>query len=151
MANVLCDTRCGQCGFDTVELVEQPHLLTETETETDIGNSRFEVGRVVVAGAECRLCEARYLAWVDQSRLPVEFRFPMPDTSKGFFALSYRSTFDRKPGPDDVAKYKVLTSSSRVSGEPTKVLVDDPTAPHRKMVVTKQTVVTVVTLRHTRE
>ena len=67
-----------------------------------------------VADAECQVCGAKYTAWISPMSVdnndPREmcYRYGGRDSDRsavqtfGFYDLSYRSTFNDEPGPDDV-------------------------------------------------
>jgi hypothetical protein len=108
MSRNLCDTHCQFCGeCDTVELVEDRRPIREDEA----GCYFEEYEGMLVANAACNLCEAKYLAWVDERPLKRP-RFWLgvrrePRHGDPFFDLSHRSTFNDEPGEEDMPMYKV--------------------------------------------
>lgn len=81
----LCKTNCDWCGCDEVDLTGPEHPITPNEAGRYF--SQFE--RLIVADAECVVCGAKYLAWVDSE-------------PRGFFDLSYRSSFSDEPEEADM-------------------------------------------------
>jgi len=100
----LGQTHCEFCMGD-VRLVEEPRPITRKDADWYF--AMFEGMRV--ANAECVDCEAKYLAWVDDTALVRnESRHPPPTPETPFFDLSFRSTFNDEHGPADVPKWKVV-------------------------------------------
>lgn len=99
MSRNLCQIECDRCGAEEVFILEQPRY----PTAKDCGRYLDQFREFTFADAECGCCQARYLAWVDA---PDDRRWgdPMAD----FFDLSYRSTFNDEPGPDDLPKPTIL-------------------------------------------
>lgn len=81
---------CARCG-GTVRLVEPPRPITEQDAGAYFTEHR---GRWV-AHAECHTCAAKYLAWLTGQVLERA-------DARLHYDLSYRSTFDDEPGPDDL-------------------------------------------------
>ena len=127
MSRNLCETCCCECPAPRVALVELPRPITRDEA----GYLFDEYKGMIVANAECPLCGAQYLAWVDErGRAP--YVFPEGSRMSGthvftrhadenwdYFVLSYRSTFDDEPGEADRARYVIETVHVR---KPTKPL-----------------------------
>lgn len=99
MSRNLCIEHCHQCLGDDVVHEEPPRPLTRE----DAGVYFDEPHRVgmLVANAVCQDCGAKYLAWV---AVPAWNRDAREDSwyKHGHFDLSYRSTFNDEPGPDDL-------------------------------------------------
>jgi hypothetical protein len=56
----------------------------------------------VVAAATCAKCGAKYLAWVDDRAMRRPLGASHRFVGDLFFDLSFRSTFNDEPGPDDL-------------------------------------------------
>lgn len=100
MSRNLAETRCVHCGHD-VELDEEPRPITAA----DAGLYFDEYEGMTVANAFCPACNAQYLAWIDQSTRKVHGG-RKPDYGK-ITDLSYRSTFNDEPSPEDLPTYNV--------------------------------------------
>lgn len=115
MSRNLCKTNCDWCGCDEVDLTGPEHQITPNEA----GRYFSEFERMIVADAECMVCGAKYLAWVDErgrepwrhplARLDPSGEPYIPDhvfdrhSAPGhFFDLSYRSSFNDEPGEADM-------------------------------------------------
>lgn len=96
MSRNLADRCCYFCQGD-IKPQEEPKPITEEETGSHYFN---EYRGMLVANAECELCEAKYLAWCSE-------RTGMSPTEDGVCDLSFRSTFNDEPGADDMPKYKI--------------------------------------------
>jgi len=105
MSRNLCQTYCAFCPApDTIKLVEEPRQITGEEA---CGYFEEYEG-LVVANAECTLCEAKYLAWVhERHRVRNPCTRLRPDAAPPFFDLSFRSTFNDEPGDEDMPTYRV--------------------------------------------
>lgn len=83
---------------------------------------------LLLVDAECPVCQARYSAWVVDNDCRGTMRrrhINQEDKDRGFYDLSYRSTFNDEPGPGDlpdVGKVEVL----RVVKIAGKVVVEEP-------------------------
>ena len=100
MSRNLASTRCDHCGSDRVKITGRRHPITQDES----GIYFDEFKGLIVADAECDVCRAKYIAWVDDTNCEVSHqtnRGGLP-TQKGFFDLSYRSSFDDEPGSADL-------------------------------------------------
>ena len=100
MSRNLYATLCVPCEH-AVELDEDPRPITAD----DAGPYFDEYEGMTVANAYCPICNAQYLAWVDQSERKV-----YPGLRPGYGQitdLSYRSTFNDEPGKDDRPDYDV--------------------------------------------
>src|SRR5262249_49975882 len=107
-------TDCYFC-HGRVELDEAPRPITQKECRIYFD----EYEGMLVANAHCFDCDARYLAWVDEG--PRIWYPPSAGERRGaepgsFVDLSFRSTFDDEPGPDDLSRYDV-----RIIRERTKI------------------------------
>jgi len=107
MSRNLCSTRCYYCGFEPVRLEETPRPITSDEAFVYFE----EYAGMLVANAVCPLCEAKYLAWCDETtRINKRWQsYHHGPTDGGYFDLSFRSTFNDEPGPDDKPKYRIKT------------------------------------------
>lgn len=104
MSRNIGERNCRHCD-GTIVLVEKPRSITED----DAGYCFPEYGGMLVANAECPVCLAQYLAWVDAvpgraAKLPDETHLD----------LSYRSSFNDEPGERDLPRYQVETQLVRV-------------------------------------
>jgi len=97
----LCSTECHRCDSE-VDLDEAPRFILPTEA----GVYFDEFDGMLVANATCPRCGARYLAWC--ADVPGRAYPRRPDFDMKYFDLSYRSTFNDEPGPDDLPKPTVL-------------------------------------------
>lgn len=104
MSRNLCRTGCPCCDGQPV-LTETPRPIREDEA----GAYYHEYQGMMVAEAECPDCHAKYLAWVtghvhcDRMRWAAQ-GLPYVD-------LSYRSTFNDEPGPEDLPTHDVIRVS----------------------------------------
>ena len=98
MSRNLCSTSCYYC-HGVVKLVAEKAPITTEER-----GPYNEYDGMNVAPAECVDCLAKYLAWVDWPSRPSR-----SDYNQGgeFFALSFRSSFNDEPGPDDLPLYDI--------------------------------------------
>lgn len=86
-----------------VKLDEKPHPITPEEA----GQYYDEFKGMVVAAAHCPHCEAKYLAWIDES---TRVRNPGSKAKWGEVQdLSYLSTFNDEPGSEDGPVYDIQT------------------------------------------
>ena len=99
MSRNLYQQTCYYCDHP-IMLLEKPRPITE---EDAFGYFK-EFKGMVVAIAYCPVCLAKYLAWVDTSKR-------LNHSSKNYHEviqdLSFLSTFNDEPGPDDLPAYKV--------------------------------------------
>lgn len=105
MSRNLCKTRCHFCGSRVV-VEEPPRPITKTEA----GCYFDEYEGMLVARAHCYVCEAKYLAWCDEStrRYAPRAARPAPDGASPLIVdLSFRSTFNDAPGQDDLPTWAV--------------------------------------------
>lgn len=94
MSRNLGQTCCKICS-DKVVLDEQPRLATENDCGFYLSERR---PGFMVANSHCVACDAKYLAWVESD----------DGTGNQFVDLSFRSTFNDEPGPDDLPTQEVL-------------------------------------------
>jgi len=72
---------------------------------------------MLVAPAMCRVCAAKYLAWVDQRPCvnPIHRdRAIYCSEDAAFFDLSYRSSFDDEPRDDDIPYVVVAHNTGQI-------------------------------------
>jgi len=97
---------CYNCGHP-VEFTSPAHPITRDEA----GRYYDEYEGMIVAMAECPICLAKYLAWIDQRNCvnPVhkDFALHMDIIDNRPFDLSYLSTFNDEPGEEDLPVYDV--------------------------------------------
>ena len=115
MSRNLAMIDCYFCREDRVKLFEKPRPISEIEA----GRYFSEYEGMLVARAYCELCDARYLAWVDESTrkrtptyrdhlgLTIPFALRVPHEGYTFFDLSFRSTFNDEPGEKDYPQWKI--------------------------------------------
>jgi hypothetical protein len=110
MSRNLCQRNCEFCpGVPTFD--EKPRPITEA----DAGRYFPEYKGMLVANATCPLCEAKYLAWVDEAPRDTGWSvFRRPSEDEPFVDLSFRSTFNDEPGDDDLPKWRIETQHIRV-------------------------------------
>lgn len=72
-----------------------------------------------VAFAECVDCEAKYLASLDASACPGygHHAYFRRREDGGIRDLYFRSTYNDEPGPDDMPKWRIVVTRSRVPWE----------------------------------
>ena len=97
MSRNLCRRDCYYCN-SVVDLVEEQRPITEQET----GCYYDEYKDMSVANAQCSVCEAKYLAWIHYPESSGIEKEGAP-----FVDLSFRSTFNDEPGPEDAPTYRV--------------------------------------------
>jgi hypothetical protein len=97
-----------------VLLVSAPHSITRKEA----GIYFEEYKDMLVADAECVDCEAKYLAWIQRHFWFKSPYFRNPITRKPddppFTDLSFRSTFNDEPGPEDEPKWDIRVKRVRM-------------------------------------
>jgi len=108
MSRNLDQTTCYYCEYPVVPL-EWPRPITIDDCggeNTQWAADLFEEFRgMLVAKAECPVCLAKYLAWVDESRRKHSRR--CFTTDEPIMDLSFRSTFNDEAGADDLPVYTV--------------------------------------------
>lgn len=118
MSRNLCQTTCYYCSTEP-KLIELPRPITKDEAFVYFD----EYEGMLVANAECPLCEAKYLAWIDESGRRPDPTYGMmfrragstnEDGTPVIQDLSFRSSFNDEPGDDDLPKWKIETRSVRV-------------------------------------
>lgn len=109
MSRNLGQVNCTFC-HGVVVLVEKPRAITRDDCGAlyDERNG-FAYKDAVVANAECDECCAKYLAWIDFTKCIGYGRhsYFAPSKDRAFFDLSYRSTFNDEPGPEDLPLFKI--------------------------------------------
>ena len=94
-------TDCRIC-YGPVELIEAPRPATEADCGPLL--AYYQPG-FMVALAHCRDCSAKYLAWVDVPGRGGHLQ-RTPGDLRPFVDLSFRSTFNDEPGPEDLPSQK---------------------------------------------
>lgn len=125
MSRNLCTTRCDYLhgGDPQVILLEEPRPITRE----DAGAYFPEYEGMLVANAECALCKAQYLAWVDETaRTSRNYRWDhygrRASSYCPFVDLSFRSSFNDEPGEQDLPLYRVDQFGERCGFvDPTKL------------------------------
>lgn len=106
MSRNLCRVICYYCGHP-VKISEPPRPITVY----DCGRHFKEFKGMLVAKACCSACLAKYLAWIDLSKC---VKNPRPKYHEIIEDLSFRSTFDDEPGPNDLPEFEVEKQWVRV-------------------------------------
>lgn len=93
MSRNLACVDCDQCHAE-VNLTGKPYPFARNWPEYD---------GMIIADAECSECRTRYTAWIGR---------PYPAgmnnlRERGFYDLSYRSTFNDEPGDSDLPPFGV--------------------------------------------
>jgi len=103
MSRNLGDTFCKFCG-EPVVMVEEPRAITRKEAGVyfDVRDG-YSYCNMQCANAECPVCKAKYLAWVSLKNCLGYTRHHYGDqvNERGFFDLSFRSTFNDEEGAED--------------------------------------------------
>lgn len=114
----LCEVTCVRCGTE-VRAAGQSYRLPD---------DHWSKPGLLVVDAECPICQARYTAWLVDPRGYrglSGWRPSQEDIDRGFYDLSFRSTFNDESGPTDlpdVGKIEVL----RVVKIAGKIVVSEP-------------------------
>ena len=109
MSRNLARTDCRECGGDVIHEEEaRPIAFNEAGAYFD------EYEGMLVARARCVRCEAQYLAWCGGRH---QWRH---SCAQGHFDLSYRSTFNDEPDPEDLPIWRVDQFGDR------RALIDAP-------------------------
>lgn len=103
MSRNIGKTNCNRCPAPRVALLEVPRLITEK----DAGIHYQEFHGLYVADAECPLCGARYLAWIDWPKGPSHWHRNHCRSDGDYTDLSYRSAFNDQPGADDMPRFEM--------------------------------------------
>lgn len=111
MSRNLGQTHCDYCLSEVV-CVEAARPITKEEA----GPYFAEYEGMLVANAECPLCLAKYLAWVDETHRKNRqwsdyYRRPVGLDARAMptpVDLSFRSSFNDEPGDDDLPEYDVV-------------------------------------------
>lgn len=106
MSRNLCAQVCVHCEHAVV--LDEP---ARPITKEDCWRYIDEFRGTLVARAHCPMCEAKYLAWMDDTEHTCRYGRGMvsPRVSRDGIPidLSYLSTFDDEPGPEDLPRYRV--------------------------------------------
>ncbi len=97
MSRNLCRTNCYYCRCEVIRTGETREL-----TDEDVGAYFPEYCGMIVAEAECSMCEAKYLAWM--GKIPHSYR---DDGEIRIRDLSFRSSFNDEPGVDDLPAFEI--------------------------------------------
>lgn len=103
MSRNLGGTYCEICyaASEQITLEETPRPARPE----DCGRYFDEFKHVIFAAAHCTACGAKYLAWIVD---PIRPWPRAPSAGQRFVDLSFRSTFNDEPGPDDLPPPEVL-------------------------------------------
>lgn len=100
MSRNLCRTDCYYCAGQVV-LDEPPRGITRK----DCGAYMDHYEGMLVAHASCEDCKGKYLAWVTQ---PPKYRWrASANNERGFYDLSFRSSFNDEDNPEDWPTYSI--------------------------------------------
>lgn len=104
MSRNLCATVCVHCQHP-VKVIEYPRPFKDEESHGHF--KEFE--GMLVAKAECPVCFASYLAWLDTTTCvnPVHKNHGEKALPGDVIDLSYLSTFNDEPREDDLPIYNV--------------------------------------------
>lgn len=102
MSRNLCETHCDFCKGD-VTLDEAARPITEPEA----GPYFPEFRGMLVANATCRVCKAKYLAWVDERPTGKSWTRHAEADGRGFHDLSFRAAFNDEPAEEDLPEFKI--------------------------------------------
>lgn len=110
MSRNLLSTSCWFCS-EPVVLVGPPHAGTADDFGEHYAKAQY--GGMIVADAECSVCKAKYLAWLDGTSAVNTYGHPWPkpvrDESGALTIqdLSFRSSFNDEPGSADYPEFEV--------------------------------------------
>jgi len=104
MSRNLCDTECYFCN-GKVEVTGEVH----DATEADVHRYFSEYKGCRFADAECVMCGAKYLAWMDTRAHGRRHGYDGYTFDGTPHDLSFRSTFNDEPGEDDMPVREVPT------------------------------------------
>lgn len=108
MSRNLGDTSCEIC-YSSIVLEETARPATEPDCGVYFKN--YPPG-FMVANAHCYECGAKYLAWVDLPGRGGHWK-RSPGDLRPFVDLSFRSSFNDEPGPDDLPTPERLLELAR--------------------------------------
>lgn len=96
MSRNLCQTNCYFCDSE-LQLEGNPHIITRKEA--GIYKDGFQ--NLIVDNADCPICEAKYLAWMNRGMNRASYQ-------EGVIAdLSFRHAFNDEPALEDLPKYYI--------------------------------------------
>ena len=109
MSRNLCETTCRYCDSE-IEILENPRVITKH----DAGVYFNEYAGMLVADAECPICLAQYLAWIDDTNCDTQHHRGKADYGK-CFDLSFKHSFDDEPSTKDLPQYEIQVVKLRVA------------------------------------
>lgn len=120
MSRNLGRTSCKFCGDKLVPL-EPPRAATLRDERGEGGDipavfPEYAHGRLIVARADCTRCGAKYLGWIDGTRLHGAdyFRPRLDEQGKpDLVDASFRHAFNDEPAPEDYPEYDIVTMHYR--------------------------------------
>lgn len=115
MSRNLGRTDCYFC-YGEVALTEEPRQITRDDCGTYYDTrGGYGFAGMVVAFAECKDCEAKYLATIDGTACAGYggHSYYRPRVSEPFFDLSFRQSFNDEPGPEDLPAYEMVVTRTR--------------------------------------
>lgn len=116
MSRNLCKTVCDFCGTEP-QMIEKPRPITKEES----GCYFDEYAGMLVANADCLACGAKYLGWVTwPDRIHKLHGSLYGDDPQGLVDMSFRSTFNDEPGPEDLPDF-IITKTVVVSKTPVEM------------------------------
>jgi len=108
MSRNLCSTHCYYCDDDTVSVRSENRKISKEESEPFFK----EFDGMIVADAECDVCGAQYLAWVDFSSNK-QTDYWKNDGTRPFVDLSFRAAFNDEPCPEDCPIWNIENTYKR--------------------------------------
>lgn len=104
MSRNISGTECEQCDVkESVAITGQ--LFFYEERFQDMPESWMQHFKgTVMADATCQYCDTKYIAWIKPS--PNYHGYRETENDRGFYDLSYRSSFNDEPGKDDIPQPK---------------------------------------------
>ena len=104
MSRNLGTTSCPRCHAPEVTLEEPPRPIFKKEA----GRYWEEYKGMLVAKATCPDCEARFLAWCSVPAIWHRHGYQGGPPPLPYHDMSYRSTFNDEPAPEDIPMPKIL-------------------------------------------
>jgi hypothetical protein len=114
MSRNLGETSCVICGADSEAIVldEEPRPITQADAGRYF--ERYYKGQLIVAAAHCARCDAKYLAWIGATpNASADLKHWRRGPDQRFVDLSFRSSFNDEPGPDDLPTPETLRAIHR--------------------------------------
>ncbi len=113
MSRNLCATECQQCG-SRVKITGPSYKYNYCDSWS-----------VLLADAECEICGTQYSAWTGPTSDHMDRDINRDLVERGFYDLSYRSTFNDEPGDDDIPAKQISVFRLVIVDGRAHVLEDD--------------------------